>query len=70
MIGKLLCKLPRWLGGGHKWRRLTKKERNYAREWPLGTDQASALMQMRICRRWEAERIVKPRKPKVTKETT
>ena len=26
---KLLCSLPVFFGGGHRWRRLTKKEREH-----------------------------------------
>ena len=71
ILGKLLCKLPRWLGGDHKWRRLTKNEREApgfqifaAAQLPNGN-----VDRMRICRRCGAERVVKARK-KTTKETT
>ena len=30
MISKLLCKLPPWLGGGHRWsKKLTGRENEY-----------------------------------------
>ena len=61
---KLLCKLPRWLGGGHKWRRLTKKER----EARIKRGTADTISSARICRRCGAERIAKPRKAKETKQ--
>lgn len=60
MIGKLLCALPAWLGGGHRWRRLAKKESAYG-----GTSNARDASRVRICRRCGAERIAKHRKPKL-----
>jgi len=56
MILSLLCKLPRWLGGDHKWRRLTIKERL---QHPITTGYF-----MRRCHRCGTERMVKARKTK------
>ena len=64
MILSMLCKLPRWLGGGCNERRLTKKEMQNP---PAALEEAPE--QGRICRRCPAERAVKARK-KTTKETT
>jgi len=60
IFGSLLCKLPSWLGGGHRWRRLTVKERM---AHPITTGYF-----MRRCRNCPAERVVKARKPKVKTE--
>ena len=67
MILSMLCKLPSWLGGGHRWRRFTRDEcnRRSIANLPVGM----ALEHLRICRRCDAERVVKARK-KTTKETT
>ena len=62
ILAKLLCYLPPWLGGGHKWRRLTVNERR---------GQIPAIADpKRICRRCGAERVVKTRKAKETKQET
>jgi len=62
MIHSLLCKFPRWLGGDHRWRRLTKKEHAI---YSLYGD--SKLK--RICQRCKAERVVKARKKTIKEET-
>lgn len=67
MIRALLCKLPRWMGGGHRWRRLTKKEcESPGLQVMVGALDGSTV-QLRICRRCGAKRIVKSRKKEVTK---
>ena len=74
MIRALLCKLPAWIGGGHRYRRLTKKEMDSqwtamcrlaeGRDSTATAEQWQALHQRRICRRCGAERIAKSHKPK------
>lgn len=72
MIFSLLCKLPRWLGGGHKWRRLTKKEwaEKPTQSVPPLPELAEWTRLRRTCSRCHAERVVKARKPKAEQETT
>ena len=57
-IGALLCKLPRWLGGGHKERRLYKDEMH-----GQYVDHAEAK-RVRICVRCNATRLARARKGK------
>ena len=65
----ILCKFPRLLGGGHRWRRLTKKEMaEYNMKLQrLGAFNPIKILQSprtRICRRCSAEHIAKQRKTK------
>lgn len=59
----LLCKLPKWLGGDHRWRRLRKAE-----DMPMWAILASTEFdldhkaQIRICSRCDRTRLAKARK--------
>lgn len=61
ILGPFRCWLIRLFGGKHKWRRLTKKERD-AR---IARGTADTISAARICRRCGAERIAAKRKTKL-----
>ena len=58
MIKEMLCRFL-----GHKWRRLTVKERKERNAQAVGANVAVGLVlpQVRICNRCGATRVVKPR---------
>lgn len=59
ILGKLICKLL-----DHRWRRLTKKEIESPDKFRIAFELGGSVQQLRICRRCEAERLAKSRKPK------
>ena len=68
ILGALLCKLPRWLGGGHKDRRPTKKERESPGIQIMASALGGTIQQLRLCRRCGIGRIAAKRKAKQTEQ--